>query len=232
MIDELGDATAALHVALAREEMEPALVPEPIEPADLAAWADSALQALEREAAESSDLVALVPAISEHLEALRTITDPGWKMRIHNDYHLGQVLATPRGWLIIDFEGEPARSLAERRAKQSPLRDAAGMLRSFNYASVTARSKATGTDEETLQSWAEAWEQLAREHFLHGYLRKSHEGRFLPSDRNDLMTMLTAFELDKALYELGYERRNRPEWKHIPLEGIRQIIERGRRHDS
>ncbi len=228
MIDELGDVSAALHVALSREEMEPELAPELIEPSDLAKWTDSALPALEREAAESSELGPLVPSVREHIESLRTIADPGWKMRIHSDYHLGQVLATPRGWLIIDFEGEPARSLEERRAKHSPLRDVAGMLRSFNYAAVTARNNAAETaDADTLEAWSTAWERVVRERFLQAYLRKSHEGRFLPGDRNDLMTLLTAFELDKALYELGYERRHRPEWKEIPLHGIRQIVERG-----
>ncbi|MFN2526978.1 MAG: hypothetical protein ABR505_12070 [Actinomycetota bacterium] len=225
-IEELGDATAALHVALAREEMEPALAPEPIEPSDLAAWCDSALAALQREERESPEkLRPLVPAIAEQIERLRSITDPGWKMRIHSDYHLGQVLTTPRGWLIIDFEGEPARSLEERRSKHSPLRDVAGMLRSFNYAAVAARLKAEGEqDTGSVEAWSMAWEQLARERFLQAYLRKSHEGRFLPHDRDELMSMLAVFELDKALYELGYERRHRPEWKHIPLQGIRHLV--------
>ncbi|MEA2508637.1 MAG: maltose alpha-D-glucosyltransferase / alpha-amylase, partial [Actinomycetota bacterium] len=155
------------------------------------------------------------------------VTRAGFKTRVHGDYHLGQVLSSTRGWMIIDFEGEPARSLDERREKQSPLRDVAGMLRSLSYAASVSMIERTsfGTDEwNRLQPWADVWEDLARGRFLTAYLRRSHEGKFLPPNRSDLKAMLDAFEIDKALYEIGYERGNRPDWVKIPLHGLARIL--------
>jgi len=230
-IEELGDATGALHVALSREENEPASTPEAIDEWDLKEWAKSARGSLDRLLDEGvGELRPYAMAIRSRIARIEEVEDRGFKTRIHGDYHLGQVLLTSRGWMILDFEGEPARTLEERRAKHTPLRDVAGMLRSFSYAAVAALFQRADPDTPawtSLSPWATTWERLARERFLAGYLTKSHEGDFLPSDREDINLMLDVLEIDKALYELGYERGHRPEWVRIPLRGIAQIAERG-----
>ena len=229
-IEELGAATAAMHVALCREEEDAAFHPEPMDNSDLKELVVGATQLLRRQIEQGVDeLVGLESPIGQKLEELLELDDPGAKIRVHGDYHLGQVLWTNRGWKILDFEGEPARPLEERRMKQSPLKDAAGMLRSFGYAALTVLFERAepGTDEwRRLQPWADAWEQVARERFLSAYLGKSHEGRFLPSDRDEFFSLVHFFEIDKALYEVGYERSHRPEWVRIPLRGIARLIDK------
>jgi trehalose synthase-fused probable maltokinase len=227
-LEDLGDVTAGLHVALTKEEFDPESLPALIDRQDLQRWAND-LQAAAKALAAAG--VVEVEKWSRRLEqrALRLvkITRAGFKTRVHGDYHLGQVLASSRGWMIIDFEGEPARSLDERRQKQSPLRDVAGMLRSLSYvASVSMIERTSFGSEEwnRLQKWADVWEDLARGRFLTAYLRRSHEGKFLPPNRSDLKTMLDAFEIDKALYEIRYERGNRPDWVNIPLHGLGRIL--------
>jgi maltose alpha-D-glucosyltransferase/alpha-amylase len=131
--------------------------------------------------------------------------------------------------MIIDFEGEPRRTIEERRTKQSPLKDVAGMLRSFSYAATAAlfeRAEPDSQEWQDLASWGACWEELAREHFLAGYLRTAHEGHFLPADRVHVGVMLDVFEIDKALYELAYERGHRPDWVRIPLRGLHQVLDR------
>jgi trehalose synthase-fused probable maltokinase len=231
-ITTLGETTASMHVALTREENDPAFLPETIDSFDLEAWTTRAMESLQRLLDEGvAELQPLANEIELRIDGLRAVEKPGQKTRIHGDYHLGQVLHTPRGWRILDFEGEPARSLDERREKQSPLRDVAGMLRSFDYAATAALFERTepGADEwARLEPWAHEWEQLARERFLTAYLKMAQvEGHFLPSDRHEQQLMLDVFELDKALYELGYERGHRPDWVRIPIKGIRHVIERG-----
>jgi trehalose synthase-fused probable maltokinase len=229
-IEDLGAATGAMHVALSREEEDVAFHPEPMDNSDLKELVVGATQLLRRQIEEGvEELNDLEAAICQKLEELLELNDPGSKIRIHGDYHLAQVLWTQRGWKILDFEGEPARGLEERNEKQSPLKDASGMLRSFGYAalSVLFERAEPGTDEwRRLQPWAEMWEQLARERFLSAYVGKSHEGRFLPSHRDELYSLIHFFEIDKALYEVGYERAHRPEWMRIPLRGIARLIDR------
>jgi maltose alpha-D-glucosyltransferase/alpha-amylase len=229
LIQDLGEVTASLHVALSREELDPEIAPEPIEQADLDDWARSAREALQTLLDDGiTELQDVSARIEERIDRLSTVTDPGLKTRAHADYHLGQVLLSGRGWMILDFEGEPARTLEERRAKTSPLRDVAGMLRSFNYAATAAmfeRAEADSEEWKRLETWAEKWEEIARERFIHGYLTRSHEGRFVPRDRDELMVMLNVFEIDKALYEVGYERGHRPTWVRIPLRGITKVVE-------
>ena len=134
--------------------------------------------------------------------------------RIHGDYHLGQVLSVPgRGWVALDFEGEPLRPMSERAANDSPLRDVAGMLRSFDYvAGSVARSHPDGADR------AAVWAAGAREAFLDGYASRS--GFDVEADR----VLLDAFEVDKALYEAVYEARNRPDWLEIPTSAIGRLV--------
>lgn len=229
LIQDLGDVTASLHIALSREELDPEIAPEPIEPVDLAEWTRSARGALQSLLDEGvTELQKLAPLIEEHIDRLSDVAEPGLKTRAHADYHLGQVLLTGRGWMILDFEGEPARTLEERRAKTSPLRDVAGMLRSFNYAATAALFERAEVDSEEwkrLAPWAAEWESLARERFISGYRTRAHEGRFLPPAQEDVDLMLDVFEIDKALYEIGYERGHRPDWMRIPLHGIAKIVE-------
>ena len=144
----------------------------------------------------------------------------GKLIRTHGDLHLGQTLWAPErdDWALIDFEGEPARSLAERRRKRSPLRDVAGMLRSFAYA-VSAVEILRGA------AAPEGWEQRAREEFLEGLQRDRRRRACMPAGDAAFERLLTVFELEKAVYELRYELNNRPEWIHIPVAGILRMLE-------
>ncbi len=149
------------------------------------------------------------------------------KMRTHGDYHLGQVLYTGKDFVIIDFEGEPARSLTERRLKQSALRDVAGMIRSFHYAAsgtVLLRSAKQGADVDYLEHWARLWYTYVSGVFLHGYLEAVGDAEFVPTDERDFAVLLETFLLEKAIYEAGYELNNRPDWLMIPIRGIDQIM--------
>ena len=149
--------------------------------------------------------------------------DAGGRIRCHGDFHLGQVIVSEGDVIILDFEGEPARPLSARRAKCSPLRDVAGMLRSFSYTALTGLGAATATrheDVERLAPWAEAWEAWVSAGYLRAYLSVTKGASFLPARAADIETLLQLFTLDKALYELGYELNNRPDWVHIPLAGL------------
>jgi maltose alpha-D-glucosyltransferase/alpha-amylase len=141
--------------------------------------------------------------------------DAGVNARTHGDYHLGQVLrSAAQRFLIIDFEGEPARPLAARRARSSPLRDVAGMLRSFAYAAATAHDEARGV----------AWERAARDAFLRGYLTAAHDGQALfPRARENTDRLVALFEVEKVFYELQYELDHRPDWAWIPLRGLSRL---------
>jgi maltose alpha-D-glucosyltransferase/alpha-amylase len=155
------------------------------------------------------------------------------RIRCHGDYHLGQVLYTGNDFVIIDFEGEPARSLSERRLKRSPLRDVAGMLRSFHYAAHSAVLKQMPLlpkpedDQPLLQHWAQYWYTWVSVEFLNTYLDVIAQTGLLPDKPDQLKILLDAFLLDKALYEVGYELNNRPDWVGVPLQGILQLKETG-----
>jgi maltose alpha-D-glucosyltransferase/alpha-amylase len=130
-------------------------------------------------------------------------------------------------WVVLDFEGEPARSIADRRRKQSPLRDVAGMLRSFDYAVRMAFREQDTTDmriRAALEAWSEAWRTETRKAFLDAYREATAGAPFVPADAVALERVLAVFELDKAVYELGYELNNRPEWIWVPVLGIRSIL--------
>ena len=229
-IEQLGEATGSLHVTLSREDFEPEVRPEPIEPYEINELARQMLTTLDELGSEVPELGSMAPRIRERIGAISAVADLGQKTRVHGDYHLGQVLRSARQWLLLDFEGEPARTLEERRQKQSPLKDVAGMLRSFNYAayaSLFERAEPDGDEWNRLEPWAGTWEALARSRFLTAYLTHSYEGHFLPQDRDSVAALLDLFELDKALYEVRYERGHRPDWLRIPLRGIAEIIERG-----
>jgi maltose alpha-D-glucosyltransferase/alpha-amylase len=152
------------------------------------------------------------------------------RIRCHGDYHLGQVLFTGRDFFIIDFEGEPARPVSERRIKRSALRDVAGMLRSFHYAAYSAlftheaRGFIARHDYPRLEEKIRLWHTWVCVFFLRSYLKHTAQGDFLPSSGDELRVLLSSYILEKAVYELGYELNNRPDWAAIPLKGILQSL--------
>ena len=155
------------------------------------------------------------------------------RIRCHGDYHLGQVLFTGSDFVIIDFEGEPARPLSERRLKRSPLRDVAGMLRSFDYAVhgwlIRAAVEGAMSEQEAraLEPWADLWRQWVSSAFLRAYLTTVEARGLVPSTRGDLDRLLSVLLLEKAVYELGYELNNRPTWVRIPMQGLLARIPAG-----
>jgi trehalose synthase-fused probable maltokinase len=241
----LGRRTAELHLALASEPGDPDFAPEPFLaerqretseamirlgretfgilrlrsenlPAGMGKWANAAL------AAE--------PEILNRFGELGGRRLTGLRIRVHGDLHLGQVLVTGDDFIFVDFEGEPARSLAERRAKHSPLRDVAGMLRSFHYAAYAALFGRVGEagfaarDFQMLEPWAGAWYQAAGTEFLRAWLETAADAEFMPEGNEELDYLLKLWLLEKAVYELKYELNHRLGWVAIPLEGIRAII--------
>ena len=229
----LGRRTAELHHALATRTGAAAFDPEPLAAADFAGFKTHAANdatatlALLRERidllppaaqADARTLLAAADALQAGIAARHPVEGAGIKTRYHGDYHLGQVLVKDNDFVIIDFEGEPARSFEERRTKSSPLRDVAGMLRSFNYARWSAlRRVAQSPDEaERLAAPAIAWERATRDAFLAGY-----------GDAVDT-ELLALFELEKALYELRYELNNRTDWAQVPLHGVLALIQPAR----
>jgi maltose alpha-D-glucosyltransferase/alpha-amylase len=149
------------------------------------------------------------------------------KIRIHGDYHLGQVLFTGKDFIITDFEGEPARSYSERRLRRSPLRDVAGMVRSFHYAayaSLYLDNQIRPEDLGKLIPFVEQWYHYMSNFFIKAYLETVKGSAFIPKEKEDLETLLTTFLLEKAIYELNYELNNRPTWITIPLNGIKALM--------
>jgi len=236
LIRVLAQRTAELHRALARPNSDAAFSPQPLNKADIDAYRQRALD----EARGALDLLAsnldAVPAadrarasavlaqrepIMRRIEAGAAEVPRGKKIRIHGDYHLGQVLVTRNDFVIIDFEGEPGHSLEERRAKHSPLRDVAGMMRSFSYVQQSALRSVAHNEAEAarLSPLARGWEIEARNAFLSAYDAAARETALYESLQPG-RGLLGLFELEKALYELRYEIGNRPTWVGIPLQGI------------
>lgn len=170
---------------------------------------------------ESSLRKRFLPIRDKKIKAMR--------LRCHGDYHLGQVLFTGKDFIIIDFEGEPARPMNVRRLKESPLRDIAGMLRSFHYAAYSSLvGHAAGIRPEdfpALESWARFWQVWVSATFLNAYFSVTKDANILPQSQEDLKILLDAHIIQKAIYELGYELNNRPTWAGIPLNAILQILE-------
>ena len=224
----LGATVAALHRALASLQ-GPAWCPEPIETQHLERWRDAMLLRLARASGVLRQHGGACDQVDALARSLPAIPDPGRMIRIHGDLHLGQVLQTPGGWVVFDFEGEPDCPLADRSRKHSAVRDVAGMLRSWHYAafSVLFSLQAPGHPEWLrLQSLALRWEGVMRDAFLAGW-SQAVDPLLLPS-KHSLSVLLDIWELDKAVYELAYEADHRPDWLPIPMHAIDRITSRKR----
>lgn len=227
----LGAITGGLHAALASDGADPDFAPEPITREDVARWAADIRRDVEavRVLGLLGDDPALVDpargAVARTLRSLDALVGTV-KIRSHGDYHLGQVLKTADAFTVIDFEGEPARPLAERRAKQSALRDVAGMLRSLDYAAHAVAFELPAPERARALTRLTGWETEARHAFLTGYRDAAGIGPapLIPASEAALIEACAAFELEKACYELRYERDNRPDWLAIPLAGVRRIL--------
>ncbi len=244
MSHTLGQRTGELHCALAARTGDPAFDPEPISDTDLDDW----LSGIEQEADATFDKLArqldrlpddqrpaaeAVLALREQLGPRLTTLRPGagfdaLKTRYHGDYHLGQVLVAENDFIIIDFEGEPARALDERRRKHSALRDVAGMLRSFDYAMQAALNTMSTEQPATLaplQPLTRDWRVQAADAFLAGYHEGLGDCRVHPANAAHGRQLIDLFTLEKALYELRYELDNRPDWVGVPLRGLLAILD-------
>lgn len=238
----LGQRTAELHLALASATSDPHFAPEPFS----TLYQRSIYQSMRNLTArtfqlmksrlrhlpdtmrvETQKVLEKEPEVFQRFRSILERKITGLRIRCHGDYHLGQVLFTGKDFVIIDFEGEPARSLTERRLKRSPLRDVAGMLRSFHYAAYHAILTQAFRPEDlpALEKWADFWQTWVSTVFLRAYLEVAQQGAFLPRNGEELQILLNAYCLEKAIYELGYELNNRPDWVKIPLQGIMQLLE-------
>jgi maltose alpha-D-glucosyltransferase/alpha-amylase len=238
----LGQRTAELHRALATPTDDPAFAAEPITKADLDHWqravrrqADAAFRALRQavpklEGGDRERAQAVLARRADCYARIAALTKPGIaaaKTRVHGDYHLGQVLVAQNDFYILDFEGEPARPLAERRVKSSPLKDVAGMLRSLDYA---ARAAANGLAEAhpasaaVIRTLAESWRAGAAQAFLDAYREIIAGCPSYPENPAEAGRLLDLFVLEKALYEICYEAANRPAWIGIPLKGMTNLL--------
>ncbi|MDP9418290.1 MAG: aminoglycoside phosphotransferase [Actinomycetota bacterium] len=212
--ERLGAATAEVH-ALMRE----VLPTRTVGPDQFAAAARQLQDRLDAALEVVADLAPFADALRAAYDTVAQRTEPVLVQRVHGDYHLGQVLRTAKGWIVLDFEGEPARPLAERTALMSPLRDVAGMLRSYDYAARHLLAE-RGSDPQLAYRAAE-WAERNRQAFCDGYARTAG------ADPRDEAVLLRAFELDKAVYEVLYEARNRPSWLPIPLGSIERLAASG-----
>ena len=238
----LGQRTGELHVALASDPNDPDFAPEPFTPfyrrsayQSMRTLADQTLallrdrlKAMPEDARADADKTLALK--NDNLARLRFIVDQkitALRIRCHGDYHLGQVLYTGKDFVITDFEGEPAQPLGERRSKRSPLRDVAGMLRSFDYAALSVlksgdvRREDLARTQVLTNSWV-FWVSLA---FLQSYLKATRAGGLLPASTEECKNLLDLYLLHKAIYELSYELNNRPDWVQVPLRGILEILQ-------
>jgi len=236
----LAERTGGMHVALASDRKTPDLAPE----AFTALYQRSLYQSMRGQVRRSFQLLNKnknkleevdQPIAEQLLEGEAVILErfkrllgrkiPTERIRIHGDYHLGQILYTGRDFVIIDFEGEPARPISERRLKRSPLRDVAGMLRSIQYAVATALRTQPASSIEQIWPWAKLWEAVMMKLYWQGYQKTVEGASFLPEDLDDRRHLLEAFLLEKAAYEVGYELNNRPAWIGIPMEGMLSLLQ-------
>jgi len=242
MVALIGKRTAELHRALSSRSDDPGFAPEPFALLyqrsvyqSMRSRARKVFDLLRRNLSqipqqlrpEAEALLGLEPDLLASLQKFMVRKFSAMKTRIQGDYHLGQLLYTGDDFLIMDFEGEPVKSLSERRIKQSPLRDVAGMMRSFYYAAhavLMQRGHVRDEDIAYLVPWVQAWYRYNSAIFLASYQKGVAGSNFMPEDGEDVEIMLHTFMLDKAVYELGYELNNRPDWVSIPLRGIMELL--------
>ena len=242
----MGRRTGELHVALASATDDPNFAPEPFTPfyqrsvyQSLRGMVARVFPLLAKKRRDFPDDVraladAVIAAQKTVMDRFHSVVDrrlSGMRIRTHGDYHLGQLLYTGKDFVIIDFEGEPARPMSERRLKRSALRDAAAMLRSFHYAAYAAvRSQVSvgivrPEHVERVEGWARYWVAWASAAYLRGYMEAANSAPILPQTPEEVEVLLNAFLLEKALYEIAYELNNRPDWVRIPLTGVLQLLE-------
>lgn len=219
-VRRLGQVVGELHVKLASDSDDPSFCPEEASPESLALLTATMDEEIDQVFLHLPDDDVVAPiagrgdAVRDLLRNLTSVGSVGRRIRHHGDLHLGQVLWANDDWLVIDFEGEPARALPERRGKRSPLRDVAGMLRSFTYAASVANVSHRGVEDR------------ARAEFLEGYMETVQGSGLLPP-REATERLLRIFELEKAVYELRYELAHRPDWVTVPVAGILRLLEEG-----
>ncbi|MEP6937046.1 MAG: maltose alpha-D-glucosyltransferase [Chthoniobacterales bacterium] len=241
----LGERTGELHLALASDPANGAFAPEAFNAMaqrsvyqNMRASLRRAFELLQKKLSslpehfrdEAAEVLAAEKQIlASQQRILERTGGAAAKIRIHGDYHLGQVLSTGKDFVIVDFEGEPARPLSERKLKRSALRDVAGMMRSFQYAAYSALWQPAMRVEDVpfLERWADLWYRHVSSTFLQSYLAATAGAAFVPKSEDDLQVMLEAYLLDKAVYEVGYELNNRPSWVVIPIRGIKHILQEG-----
>ncbi|QHT68878.1 maltose alpha-D-glucosyltransferase [Rhodocytophaga rosea] len=240
----LAQRTAEMHLALAANPQEKNFEPEAFS-LHYQRSVYSSLQSLVRGAytsldkqmkqlpanvrAEAEEVLGMKSDVLKNMQRVFAHKIDTNKIRIHGDFHLGQVLFTGKDFVIIDFEGEPARAFSERRLKRSPLRDLAGMIRSFHYAAYHAllqQSSVRAEDAPYLEKWAEQWYHYISGFYLSAYLEKVKGQSFIPNNKEDFDVLMQVFLLEKAVYELSYELNNRPDWVVIPIRGIKYIMDR------
>jgi maltose alpha-D-glucosyltransferase/alpha-amylase len=247
-VELLGRRTAEMHLALASVPDDPDFAPEQFSfmyqtslYQSMRSYTLRILQMLRENlrslpAAVKEDaerVIDLEKPIIERYQLIRKRKISAVRIRCHGDYHLGQVLYTGKDFVIIDFEGEPARPLSERRLKKSPLQDVAGLVRSFHYAAHTALLRQapmgtqSGNELPTLRQWTQFWYLWVSVTFVKSYLEAVEQGSLVPDDAEQLRALLDAHMLEKAVYEIGYEMNNRPDWVSVPLQGVMQIMEIG-----
>ena len=243
MIELLGQRTAEMHLALASVKSKKEFVPEPFSLLYQKSLYQSFRTLIKRTVnqmksskrklnTEQKELIddiikneeLLLTTIKHTLEKKKIHTS---KTRIHGDYHLGQVLFVGKDFMIIDFEGEPTRSLTARKLKHCPFKDVAGMLRSFHYAiymgQLENKWKIPG-DVDFLKPWLEAWYEVVEKAFLESYLKTAGNASFIPEEQQEINNLLSVYTIEKAIYEADYEFNNRPDWLHIPLNGLKKIL--------
>jgi maltose alpha-D-glucosyltransferase/alpha-amylase len=240
----LGQRTGELHLALAQASDDPHFAPEPFTDfyrnglyQSMLGEAGQSFQLLRRRLhtlpqavqSEAQRVLDREQEVQQYFRAIRDRRLPAMRLRIHGEYHLGQVLYTGKDFMMIDFEGEPTRPISVRRLKRSPLQDTAGMLRSFHYAVSTPLREQTAEvrpeDCATLAPWARLWYLWVSAAFLNGYLAVASQGTFLPPTPEELQVLLDAYLLEKALSELRDELNSRPAWVQVPLQGILHVLE-------
>jgi maltose alpha-D-glucosyltransferase/alpha-amylase len=238
----LGQRTGELHQALASDSDDRAFAPEPFNAMAQRSVYQNMRASLRRSFAllqkklsdlpenfrdEASEVLASEKQILAQEQRILEQRIGAAKIRIHGDYHLGQALYTGKDFVILDFEGEPARPLSERKLKRSALRDVTGMMRSFQYAAYSAlwQPSMRGEDIPFLERWADVWYRQMSSVYLQSYLQTTAGASFIPQGEPELQILLQAYLLDKAVYEIGYELNHRPDWVVIPIRGIKHILQ-------